>query len=99
MVRWAAVCHDRSEMPGGSGDGRRRSSAVLRELRSWPSLALVAVCLFVGIPLTIALTPSQQVSVAGQHLAVGARDPSLSVAGPAQLVQIGNTELDVARVR
>lgn len=78
------------------GKGRLRSSAVLR---SWPSLVLIAVCLFAGIPLVIALTPDQQLSVAGQHFAVGARDPSLSVAGPAQLVQIGNTELDIARMR
>jgi lysophospholipase L1-like esterase len=71
---------------------------VLRELRSWPTLTLVAVCLFAGMPATIALTPSQELSVAGQHLAVGARNPSLSVSGPAQLVQIGNTKLDLARL-
>jgi lysophospholipase L1-like esterase len=86
-------------MPQPSGSSNRPWSGAVQELRSWPSLALVAVCLFVGIPLAIALTPNQQVSVAGQHLAVGARDPSLSLAGPAQLVQIGNTELDIARVR
>ena len=52
-----------------------------------------------GIPTTILLTPSQGVSVAGQHLSVGARMPDLAPSGPAQLVQVGNTELDIARLR
>lgn len=56
-------------------------------------------CVFVGLPVAILLTPGQEVTVAGQHLAVGARTPSLSVSGPAQLVQVGNTELDIARLR
>jgi lysophospholipase L1-like esterase len=82
----------------GNGTGPTRSSAVLRELRSVPTLVVVAICLFVGIPLTIGLTPGQQLTVAGQHFTVGARDPSLSLSGPAQLVQIGNTRLDIARL-
>jgi hypothetical protein len=49
----------------------------------------------VGIPFTILLTPDQELTVAGQTISVGARVPSLSVAGPAQLVQIGNTKLDI----
>jgi hypothetical protein len=60
-----------------------------------PSLILVLICLFVGVPATIALTPDQHTTVAGQELAVGARLPSLSWTGPAQLRQIGNTELDI----
>ena len=31
----------------------------------------------------------------GQHITVGARPPDLSIAGPAQLVQVGNTALDI----
>ena len=83
----------------GADTGEAGWRAVLRELRSWPSLAVIAICLFVGIPLTIGLTPNQQVLVAGQQFGVGARDPSLSLYGPAQLVQIGNTELDIRRLR
>lgn len=71
---------------------------MLRELRSVPTLALVAVCLFVGVPTVILLTPDQEVTIVGQHLSVGARTPSPSIAGPAQLVQTGNTELDIARL-
>jgi hypothetical protein len=62
-------------------------------------VVLVLVCVLVGIPATIVLTPDQELTVAGQHLSVGARTPSLSVSGPAQLVQIGNTELDIAPLR
>lgn len=72
---------------------------VLRELRSLPTRLLVVFCLVVGIPVAILLTPQQQLTVAGQHLAVGARTPSPTLSGPAQLVQIGNTELDIARLR
>jgi hypothetical protein len=60
---------------------------------------LIGFCLLVGLPVTVALTPAQDVVALGQHLAVGARTPSLTVAGPAQLVQIGNTELDMPRLR
>ncbi|NMH78037.1 hypothetical protein HF577_13205 [Pseudonocardia xinjiangensis] len=79
-----------------SEPGRR---TVLRELRSWPTLLLVLFCLGVGVPITVALTPAQDLVVFGQHISVGARPPQLSVAGPAQLVQVGNTELDVDRLR
>jgi lysophospholipase L1-like esterase len=72
-----------------------RRSAVLRELQSWATWLLVALCVLVGIPAVIVFTPDQQISVAGQHLSIGARTPSLSLSGPAQLVQIGNTELDI----
>jgi lysophospholipase L1-like esterase len=68
---------------------------VIRELRSWATGLLVAVCVLIGVPAAIALTPDQEITVAGQHLSVGARPPSLSLSGPAQLVQIGNTELDI----
>jgi hypothetical protein len=78
---------------------RRARSAVLQELRSPSTLLLVLFCLLIGLPTVISLTPDQQVTVAGQHLAVGARRPSPTVSGPAQLVQIGNTELDLARLR
>lgn len=82
----------------GQGPQRPRN-AVLRELRSPATLALATVCLLVGIPLAILLTPGQQLTVAGQHVAVGARPPSVSVSGPAQLVQLGNTRLDISRLR
>jgi GDSL-like Lipase/Acylhydrolase family len=77
----------------------RRRAGLLRELRSWPTVLLVAFCLVVGLPVTVALTPPQDVVALGQHLAVGARTPTPTIAGPAQLVQIGNTELDLPRLR
>jgi GDSL-like Lipase/Acylhydrolase family len=85
---------------GLSGQEERRASwlrrsVVLREARTWPTVVLVLLCLFVGVPTTILLTPDQTITIAGQSLSVGARDPSLSIAGPAQLVQIGNTRLDI----
>jgi GDSL-like Lipase/Acylhydrolase family len=77
----------------------RRRPGLLRELRSWPTVLLVGFCLLVGVPVTVALTPAQDVVALGQHLAVGARTPSPTISGPAQLVQIGNTELDMPRLR
>ncbi|MGE0300153.1 MAG: hypothetical protein AB7R99_26080 [Pseudonocardia sp.] len=77
----------------------RTRPTLLRELRAWPTVLLVLFCLGVGIPVTVALTPAQELVAFGQHVSVGARPPSLTLAGPAQLVQIGNTELDVERVR
>ncbi|MGQ0576423.1 MAG: GDSL-type esterase/lipase family protein [Pseudonocardia sp.] len=62
-------------------------------------MLLVLFCLGVGIPVTVALTPAQELVAFGQHVSVGARAPSLSIAGPAQLVQVGNTALDVDRVQ
>lgn len=62
-------------------------------------MVLVLFCIGVGIPATVALTPAQDVEAFGQYVSVGARSPSLSFAGPAQLVQVGNTALDVHRVR
>ena len=72
---------------------RRRA---LREARSWPTLMVALLCLIIGLPAAILLTPQQQITIAGQNLAVGARPPTATVSGPAQLVQIGNTHLDVA---
>jgi hypothetical protein len=69
--------------------------ALARELRSWPTILMVVLCLVVGLPLTIALTPSQDLTILGQHIAVGARTPDATLEGPAGLVQIGNTHLDV----
>jgi lysophospholipase L1-like esterase len=74
----------------------RRLRPFLREVRSLPTVLLMAFCLLVGIPATITLTPTQDLTVAGQNLSVGARTPSFSLSGPAQLVQIGNTQLDIA---
>jgi hypothetical protein len=76
-----------------------RRPGVLRELRAWPTVLLVAFCLLVGVPVTVALTPEQDVVALGQHLTVGARTPTPTFSGPAQLVQIGNTELDMPRLR
>jgi hypothetical protein len=73
--------------------------ALLREARTWPTLLLVLVTAVTAIPITILLTPGQEVVTLGQHMTVKARPPSLSVAGPAQVVQIGNTSLDVPRLR
>ena len=70
--------------------------ALWRELRSWSTLVLLVVCLLVGLPATIALTPAQDVTALGQHVALGARTPTPSLSGPAQLVQVGNTHLDIA---
>jgi hypothetical protein len=70
---------------------------VLRH-RSWPTVLLVLFCLGVGVPVTVALTPAQEFVAFGQHISVGARPPELSVAGPARLVQVGNTSLDVDRI-
>ncbi|HEU0086113.1 MAG TPA: hypothetical protein VFQ77_00405 [Pseudonocardiaceae bacterium] len=78
---------------------RLRRGALVRELRSWPTLVLVLCCLFVGIPIAILLTPNQEIVAVGQHLSVGARTPSLSISGPAQVVQIGNTEFDIPRLQ
>ena len=77
-----------------TGDPRRRT---LRS-RAWPTLLLVLFCLGVGIPVAVALTPAQPVEAFGQHLAVGARPPEPNLAGPARLVQVGNTALDVERL-
>lgn len=76
-----------------------RGSRFLREVTSVPSLVVVALSVLLAVPATIAITPDQQTTVAGQELRVGGRTPSLSWSGPAQLVQIGNTELDVRPLR
>jgi hypothetical protein len=74
------------------------SSPALRA-RSWPAAVLVLFCLVAGIPAVVALTPDQGVTVFGQYVRVGARPPDLSPVGPAQVVQVGNTTLDVERVQ
>ncbi|HLT10091.1 MAG TPA: GDSL-type esterase/lipase family protein [Micromonosporaceae bacterium] len=73
----------------------RASREILREQVRLPTVVLMLVCVIVGIPVTVLLTPDQELTVVGQHLSVGARTPSLSISGPAQLVQIGNTQLDI----
>ena len=90
------------ELAGTATAGARTSEGVttrrgtlLREARSWPTVVLALFCLLVGLPVVILLTPQQQLTIAGQHLAVGARTPTLSTSGPAKLVQVGNTELDL----
>ena len=79
-------------------DAKRTTRTVLGELRSWPTVLLVLFCLGVGIPVTVALTPAQDLVAFGQHISVGARPPDLSIAGPARLVQVGNTALDIDRM-
>ena len=54
--------------------GRSRSSG------SWPTLLLVLFCLGVGIPVTVALTPAQDIVAFGQHITVG-RPAARAVAG------------------
>lgn len=71
----------------------------LAELRSWPTLVVLTCCVFVGVPLVVLLNPDQQLQVLGQTIGVGARAPQLSVRGPAEVVQIGNTDLDLSSVQ
>jgi hypothetical protein len=78
---------------------RREARALLREARSWPTLLLVVGTAVTAVPLAILLTPGQQVVTLGQHIIVRARPPSLSLSGPAQIVQIGNTSLDVPKLQ
>lgn len=78
---------------------RRETRAVLREARSWPTALLVVVTAVIAIPVTVLLTPGQEVVTLGQHITVKARPPSFSLAGPAQVVQIGNTSLDVPKLK
>jgi len=59
----------------------------------------VLFCLGAGIPVTVTLTPGQEIVAFGQHITVGARPPTLSTSGPARLVQVGNTALDVQRLQ
>ncbi|HWM59833.1 MAG TPA: hypothetical protein VNO83_18540 [Pseudonocardia sp.] len=82
--------------PPAGGPVRRRRR---RLPRPWPTLLLVLFCLGAGIPVTVALTPGQQIVAFGQHITVGARPPEPDLSGPARLVQVGNTELDVHRLR
>jgi lysophospholipase L1-like esterase len=76
----------------------RELRALAREARRGATLLTLTVCLCLGVPVAIALTPAQDLVSFGQPVSVGARTPSLSVSGPAQLVQIGNTELDIPRL-
>jgi lysophospholipase L1-like esterase len=77
----------------------RRTRRLLREFGSWPTVVTCVLCVVLGIPAAVLLTPDQRVTVAGQEISVGARPPTLSFSGPAQLVQIGNTQLDIAPLR
>jgi hypothetical protein len=72
--------------------------ATLREARSWPTVLLVIVTAVIAIPVAVVLTPGQEVVTLGQHITVKARPPSFSLSGPAQVVQIGNTSLDVPKL-
>lgn len=67
--------------------------------RSWPTILLTLFCLTVGIPTAVALTPDRDLVAFGQYIAVGMAPPDLSVTGPAQIVQVGNTTLDVDRIQ
>lgn len=94
-----------SEVPTTAGRARagwrsirRELRALLHEARSWPTVLLAVVSALAAVSLAIVLTPAQDVVTLGQHIAVKARPPGLSVSGPAQIVQIGNTSLDVPRL-
>src|SRR5262245_51064591 len=89
----AAVASVAEAPPATSGWRRRWGRRIKRIL---PTFVLVLWCVFVGIPVSVALTPAQELTVAGQHVSVDARAPSFSLSGPPQLVQIGNTQLDIA---
>ncbi|MHC1561947.1 GDSL-type esterase/lipase family protein [Actinomycetospora sp. C-140] len=69
-----------------------------RELRSPLTLLLVLACAAGGIWAAVTLTPAQDVEAFGQQLSVGVQAPSATVSGPPQIVQIGNTRLDVPDV-
>jgi GDSL-like Lipase/Acylhydrolase family len=84
---------------GGPHRFRRELRGLAREARSWPTLLLVFIAVCTTIPLAILLTPPQDVATLGQHVSIDARPPSLSVSGPAQLVQVGNTSLDIPKMR
>lgn len=86
-------------MAGGGRHPGARPSIRGGELRTAPAVLLVLFCLVVGVPVTVALTPGQDLVAFGQQITVGARDPDLSVAGPARVVQVGNTALDVDRLQ
>jgi len=77
----------------------RTGGSFVRELTSGPTVVVVLLVILFALPATIALTPDQTTTIAGQQISVGGRTPSLSWSGPAQLVQIGNTELDVRPLR
>ena len=76
--------------------GRLRRLA--REARSWPTVLLMLICLLVGLPSVVLLTPEQELHILGQTVSVGAREPRLSLSGPAQLVQVGNTSYDLVKL-
>ena len=78
---------------------RGQLGALLREARSWPTVLLVIGTAVTAIPIAILLTPGQEVVTFGQHITVKARPTNLSIVGPAQIVQIGNTSLDVPRLQ
>lgn len=77
----------------------RSLAAVPRAVLRRSTVLTVLLCLLVGVPAAIALTPDQDVVSLGQPVSVGARAPSLTLSGPAQLVQVGNTELDIPKLR
>lgn len=77
---------------------RRHLRGYARELRSPLTLLLVVACVACGVWAAVALTPAQDVEAFGQQLRVGAQPPSATVSGPPQIVQIGNTRLDVPDV-
>lgn len=94
---------DGSQERGGHaswrGPDRSRGDRGLNLLRrQGPTALLVLFCLLVGLPVTILLTPAQGVDAFGQHITVGARPPEPSLAGPARVVQVGNTSLDLDRL-
>ncbi|WP_345606747.1 GDSL-type esterase/lipase family protein [Pseudonocardia adelaidensis] len=78
---------------------RPERHSLVRELRSLPTILLLLGLLLGGIPLVVFLTPDQHVTILGQRVAVGARDPEPTLSGPAQLVQIGNTAFDLRDVQ
>ncbi|GAA4811486.1 hypothetical protein GCM10023200_56610 [Actinomycetospora chlora] len=69
-----------------------------RELRSPLTILLALACVAGGLWAAVVLTPAQEVQAFGQQLRVGVQAPSTSLSGPPQIVQIGNTRLDVPDV-
>jgi hypothetical protein len=97
MLEWMDVATETK--PAAVATPVRWLRALWREARGWPAIGLAALTLLTAIPAAIVLTPGQEVTTLGQHMTVRARMPSLSLIGPAQIVQIGNTSLDVPKLR
>ena len=80
---WQRTTRRRDRPPLGSTQEGRALKTARRPLRGpWPTLLLVLFCLGVGLPVTVALTPGQEIVAFGQHITVGARPPDALAGRP-----------------